>query len=88
MKVKYDEIVKYQDEFKERLPSDKAIEYIALSRELMHQAIDNENQLPDNNVYVTSNFSDDAIFYVFSKIYHKKISSIQKIGLNKNITFD
>lgn len=31
MKVKYDEIVKYQDEFKERLPSDKAIEYIALS---------------------------------------------------------
>lgn len=54
----------------------------------MHQAIDNENQLPDNNVYVTSNFSDDAIFYVFSKIYHKKISSIQKIGLNKNITFD
>ena len=42
----YELAVAYQEKCKSYLPSDKAIELIALIREVMHVAIVNNNELP------------------------------------------
>ena len=42
----YELAVAYQEKCKSYFPSDKAIELISIIREIMHVAIDNNNELP------------------------------------------
>ena len=88
MKIDYAKIVDYQKECKKNLSAEKAIEYIALTRELMHQAIDNNNQLPDNQICISNDFADDVCFYVFLHIYNRKIISISKTDEGTIILLD
>ena len=87
-KADLNKIINYQDYWKNMLPRDKAVEYIALSRELLHQIIDNNNQLPTKHIQISPDFSDDAIYYVFLKIYGKKVTSITKVSNYKIVEVD
>ena len=87
MYLDYQSLVLSQELWKKTLPSDKAIECIALSRELMHFAIDHENQLPNACVCVSSDFTTDAIHKVLSVVTNRNIESINDTGKIKIVAF-
>lgn len=81
MKVDYNQLVAQQKIWKDTLPSDQYLEFNALSRELMHQAIDNNNELQEMDLRISRGFSEAAIFYVVKAVSGgRKISKIEPIG--------
>lgn len=88
MNVDYNKLIEYQDEWKRTLPSDRAIELTALSRELMHQAINNNNHLPCKDIFISKGFSDYAIYHVFRVITNQKVLKIQTIGKFTCVTLE
>lgn len=80
MKVNYNQLVEQQKVWKDTLPSDQYLEFCALSRELMHQAIDNGNELQEKELRIPNKFSEAAIFYVFKAATGRKIEKIEPIG--------
>lgn len=81
MKVDYNQLVAQQKIWKDTLPSDQYLEFNALSRELMHQAIDNNNELQEVDLRIPKGFSEAAIFYVVKAVFGgRKISKLESIG--------